>query len=416
MKNFKKLTNQFGIRNSEFAIKMAESPIVIEVKNLSKTFVVPTERRNTLKDTLFNLHRRNPKKEFKVLDSINFSVKKGEFFGIIGRNGSGKSTLLKILAKIYKPDKGSVVKIDGLISPFLELGVGFNPEMTARDNVYLNAAILGLTNAEIDKRFDEIIAFAELEAFVDQKLKFFSSGMQVRLAFAVAIQADTDIILLDEVLAVGDASFQQKCLDTFRLFKSRGKTIIFVSHDLGVVRQFCNRVLYLKDGNIEVLGDPNEVVDRYLYTDANVDKGDEKSVSDELADKPIKITNVEFVDRFGHNNKTFISGDSFMIKLHYQKFSKHLEEPVLGIAIYSDDGGLIYGTNTHLQGKKLLLGAYGILDLVCPKLPVMQGKFFLTLAFHHVNGKVYDWQDKKFVFYVQKHNNDDGLVAFDFQL
>ncbi len=409
MKNLKKLAQRKKQR-------LPEQPVVISVKHLTKTFIVPTEKRNTLKDTLFNLHRRNPKRQFKVLNNIDFSVKKGEFFGIIGRNGSGKSTLLKILAKIYKPDKGSLVKIDGLISPFLELGVGFNPEMTARENVYLNAAILGLAKAEIDRRFDEIIAFAELEAFVDQKLKFFSSGMQVRLAFAVAIQADTDIILLDEVLAVGDASFQQKCLDVFRKFKKCGKTIVFVSHDLGVIRQFCNRVLYLKDGKVEMIGDSNEVVDRYLYTDVNSRESTPDGTGNDGVDKPIEITKVEFIDRFGHNNKTFISGDAFTIKLHYRKVDKHLAAPVLGIAIYSDDNGLVYGTNTHLQGKRLFLGDQGVLDLVCPKLPVIQGKFLLTLAFHHVNGTVYDWQDKKFVFYVQKCNNDEGLIAFEFQL
>ncbi|MBP6085306.1 ABC transporter ATP-binding protein [Candidatus Gracilibacteria bacterium] len=408
MKKFKKSTHK-NVRNT------AEQPVVIEVKNLSKTFIVPTEKRNTLKDTLFNLHRRNPKRIFKALGDISFSVKKGEFFGIIGRNGSGKSTLLKILSKIYKADKGSMIKIDGLISPFLELGVGFNPEMTARENVYLNASILGLPKEEIDNKFVSIIAFAELEDFVDQKLKFFSSGMQVRLAFAVAIQADADIILLDEVLAVGDASFQQKCFDTFRQFKKQGKTIIFVSHDLGSVRQFCNRVMYIKDSKLQMIGDPNEVVDYYLYKDNDEEKAIPTLTSDTLKQKPIVIQRVEFIDKFGHKNKTFLSGDQFLIRVHYQKNVPALDDVVLGIAIYSDTDVHIYGTNTSLRRKKLELKGEGTIDLVCDNLPLLQGKFLVTLAFHHVDGTVYDWQDKQFTFYVQKNNSDDGLVAFNFK-
>jgi len=189
-------------------------------------------------------------------------VKKGEFFGIIGRNGSGKSTLLKVLAGIYQPDKGEV-KINGMISPFLELGIGFNPELSGRDNVYLNATVLGMTKKQIDEKFDAIVAFSELERFIDQKLKNYSSGMQVRLAFSVAIHANREILLMDEVLAVGDELFQKKCLEQFGKIKASGKTIVFVSHDADAVRNYCDRVMLLRSGKVMGIGDPAEVSREY---------------------------------------------------------------------------------------------------------------------------------------------------------
>ena len=387
----------------------------ISVKNVSKQFVIPHEKRQTVRDYIFNFWKKNEKEVFHALSDISFEVKEGEFFGIIGRNGSGKSTLLKIIARIYESTKGKV-EVRGKISPFLELGVGFNPELSARENVYLNGTILGLSGKQIENKFDEIIRFAELEQFIDQKLKNFSSGMQVRLAFSVAIQADADILLLDEVLAVGDANFQQKCFDVFRKFKKEGKTIVFVSHDIGSIRQFCNRALYLKDSKIEMIGDPNEVVDHYIYEDKKDEEVKEK-VSDEKIKKeikPIEITKVEFIDKFGNKNKTYLSGDKFTIRIHYKKNMKVVEDPVLGIAVYRDDGTHIYGTNTDLQKIDLNLKTKGVVELVCNNLPLIQGKFVTTLAFHRKDGVVYDWHDREYEFYVQKGGNKDGLVELDF--
>ncbi len=389
--------------------------IAISAKNISKRFIIPHEKRQTVREHLFHFWKKNTKKEFYALRNINFEVKRGEFFGIIGRNGSGKSTLLKIITGIYQPTSGKITK-KGLISPFLELGVGFNPELSARENVYLNGTILGLSKKQIDQRFQKIIEFAELEKFVDTKLKNYSSGMQVRLAFSVAIQADADILLLDEVLAVGDASFQQKCFDIFRKFKKDGKTIVFVSHDLGSMRQFCNRVMYFKDNKIKMIGDPNEVVDHYLYEDKKDEeetKKDQKDKSSKI--KPIEITKVEFIDKFGNKNKTYLAGDKFTIKVHYQKNVKIVEEPVLGLAIYREDGLHIYGTNTNLQKISLKLKDKGVIELTNNQLPLIQGKFLVTLAFHHQDGTAYDWQDKKWDFYVQKGGSHDGLVELDFK-
>lgn len=238
------------------------SNIAIEVKNLHKSFKLPTERAWGLKQAIFNrLKGVKGFKEQKVLNGISFEIHRGEFVGIVGRNGSGKSTLLKTLAKIYFPEKGSVT-INGSLIPFIELGVGFNPELSGRDNVYLNGALLGFSNHEMDAMYDEIVQFAELEQFMDQKLKNFSSGMQVRLAFSIAIRAKGDILLLDEVLAVGDAAFQQKCNDYFASLHGN-QTVILVTHSMSAVRRFCDRAILIDNGKIKLDGTPEKVSKAY---------------------------------------------------------------------------------------------------------------------------------------------------------
>ncbi|MFA6098844.1 MAG: ATP-binding cassette domain-containing protein [Patescibacteria group bacterium] len=235
---------------------------IIKIQNVSKIFKLPHERRNTLKEHFLGMLKRSQAERLKALQEVSFNVKKGEFLGIIGRNGSGKSTLLKIIAGILKPNSGRVI-VNGTIAPFLELGVGFQGDLSARDNVYLYGAILGLSRSTIDGKFSDIIKFAELERFVDQKLKNFSSGMQVRLAFATAIQAEADILLVDEVLAVGDLDFRKKCYDVFKRLRDEGKTIIFVSHDLFTVNKFCHRVILLESGKMVRQGTPAEVIEFY---------------------------------------------------------------------------------------------------------------------------------------------------------
>ncbi len=234
----------------------------ISVSNLHKSFKLPTERAWGLKQAIFN--RLRGIKGFKtqrVLNGINLEIKKGEFVGIVGRNGSGKSTLLKILAGIYYPEKGSII-INGNLVPFIELGVGFNPELTGRENVYLNGALLGFSNKEIDEMYDEIWKFAELEDFQDQKLKNYSSGMQVRLAFSIAIRAKGDILVLDEVLAVGDAAFQEKCNAYFASLHGN-QTVILVTHSMDAVERFCDRAVLINDGKIELDDKPKKIADAY---------------------------------------------------------------------------------------------------------------------------------------------------------
>lgn len=238
------------------------SDIAIEVKNLHKSFKLPTERAWGLKQAIFNrLKGVKGFKEQKVLNGISFEIHRGEFVGIVGRNGSGKSTLLKTLAKIYFPEKGSVA-INGSLIPFIELGVGFNPELSGRDNVYLNGALLGFSNHEMDVMYDEIVQFAELEQFMDQKLKNFSSGMQVRLAFSIAIRAKGDILLLDEVLAVGDAAFQQKCENYFKSLHGN-QTVILVTHSMENITKFCDRAILIENGKIKLDSDPGTVAKAY---------------------------------------------------------------------------------------------------------------------------------------------------------
>jgi ABC-type polysaccharide/polyol phosphate transport system ATPase subunit len=238
------------------------TPPMIEVAGVSKTFRIPHEQRTFFKEYFVHPLRRVTYERNEALKDVTFSVEAGEFFGVIGPNGSGKSTLLRILASIYVPDTG-VVRVRGLLSPFIELGVGFNFELNARDNIRINATLAGLTKKELDERFDEILAFSELERFVDQKLKNYSSGMLVRLAYSIAIQIPFDVLLLDEVLAVGDEAFQEKCFATFDAFRRERKTIVFVSHDLGLVSRFCDRALLLENGAVRAEGPPRDVIDVY---------------------------------------------------------------------------------------------------------------------------------------------------------
>jgi ABC-type polysaccharide/polyol phosphate transport system ATPase subunit len=234
----------------------------IEVAGVSKTFRLPHEQRTTLKEHFLHPFKRVTYETQRALDDVSFTVPHGEFLGIIGPNGSGKSTLLKIVAGIYRADTGTV-RIDGLLSPFIELGVGFNFELNARDNIRVNGTLLGLSKRELAERFDDIVAFAELERFVDQKLKNYSSGMLLRLAYSIAIQVEFDILLLDEVLAVGDQSFQEKCIATFDEFRQAGKTIVLVSHDLDTIERYADRVLLLREGRPIGLGQPHEILPRY---------------------------------------------------------------------------------------------------------------------------------------------------------
>jgi ABC-type polysaccharide/polyol phosphate transport system ATPase subunit len=245
---------------------MTMDDFAVKAAGVTKTFAIPHEQRTTLKEYFLHPLSRTTFERNEALKNVSFEIESGEFFGVIGPNGSGKSTLLKILAGIYRADSGGV-SINGRLSPFIELGVGFNMDLSARDNIRINATLAGLTRREISEKFDDILGFSELERFVDQKLKNYSSGMLVRLAYAIAIQVPFDILLLDEVLAVGDESFQQKCFATFDRFRELGKTVVLVSHDLGSVARYCDRALLLRNGVVETIGAPDDVIDTYHAQD-----------------------------------------------------------------------------------------------------------------------------------------------------
>lgn len=257
----------------------------IEVKNLVKSFKIPLDKGRNLKQKILGRASKGYR-EFMPLNGISFTINEGEFFGIVGRNGSGKSTLLKTIAGIYTPQKGKV-SVNGTLVPFIELGVGFNPQLSGRENVYLNAALLGFSREECDAMYDDIVDFAELHDFMEERLQNYSSGMQVRLAFSIAIRAKGDILLLDEVLAVGDKAFQEKCFNYFEQLKQEKKTVILVTHSMGNVERFCDRALLLNEGKIEFIGEPDEVSQRYLdlFKTPSKDKADSAS-SEKKLDEP----------------------------------------------------------------------------------------------------------------------------------
>src|SRR4051794_2878928 len=327
----------------------------IEVEGLEKTFRIPKHQVQTLKERALHPFRRTEYDELRVLRGVGFTIPQGEFFGIVGRNGSGKSTLLKCMAGIYKADVGSI-KVAGRMSPFIELGVGFNPDLTARDNVVINAVMMGLTPAEAKDRFDDIIAFAELEQFVDMKLKNYSSGMQVRLAFAVMVQSGANILLIDEVLAVGDAAFQQRCLDEFQRLRDEGRTIVLVTHDMTMVERFCHRALLLTDGDIEMIGDPHEVGRRYI--ERNFESFREGAVAaqpqparaeDEEREPPAaraEIADLWLEDDSGKRVNVMAHGDT--LHLHATIVSNtHVRDPIVDFWVDDEEGARILATSTR---------------------------------------------------------------------
>lgn len=286
------MTRHIGLRTE---INDPNNDTVIKVEKLSKSFKLPTERSSSLKQSFFNVLRgvKGYKKQ-KVLKDVNFEVKRGEFLGIVGRNGSGKSTLLKILAGVYTPEQGKVT-INGTLIPFIELGVGFNPDLTGRENVYLNGALLGFSRKEMDGMYNDIVEFAELEDFMDQKLKNFSSGMQVRLAFSIAIKAQGDILVLDEVLAVGDEAFQNKCNQFFnKIKKDKTKTVVLVTHAMENVRQYCDHAILIRDGVVKIDGSPKDVANSYSLENAERYIEEQKN-KQEITSEYIKNLNVKLL-------------------------------------------------------------------------------------------------------------------------
>lgn len=328
-----------------------KSDVAIKISHISKSFRVPHEKHNSLKDKA--VHIFGPKKftKYKALENIDFEIKKGEFFGIVGKNGSGKSTLLKMLANIYQPSSGKI-NVNGTLAPFIELGVGFNPELTGRENIFLSGAILGMNRKKIEKIYDDIVAFAELEEFMDQKLKNYSSGMQVRLAFSIAVRAESDILLIDEVLAVGDAAFQSKCLDYFQKLKLDKKTVVFVSHDMDAVERLCDKAAFINDSHLIAIGSVEKVID--AYSDINMKKmiteqnkkmaNKDKSIKTNLAE----IYNIEVL-RNGKSTKLLKPSEEFSVIFDVKAFEK-IEQPILGITIKQKESDVVvFADNTKIS-------------------------------------------------------------------
>jgi ABC-2 type transport system ATP-binding protein len=319
----------------------------VVVEDVSKQFVVPHERVDTLKERALHPFRRIGSERLQALEDVSFEVAQGEFFGIVGRNGSGKSTLLKCLAGIYRVDRGQIA-MRGRLSTFIELGVGFNMELAARDNVLINGIMLGLSPKEALRRFDRIIEFAELEEFVDLKLKNYSSGMQVRLAFSVMIQVDADILLIDEVLAVGDAAFQQKCFEVFQRMKDEGRTILFVTHDMAAVRRFCDRALLLERGRIEALGHPEIVGGRYLERNFAGGRAVHEDDETRMGDRTIEVLDAWFEEQ-GRRVDVLHQGNPCTVAMRV-RFNEPADDAVLAFLIENDRHDPLFATSSEDGG------------------------------------------------------------------
>lgn len=388
-----------------------QNQTAVEVQAVWKDFKLFHERNPTLKETLLR-GRRAAYESFWALRDVSFAIKKGETVGIIGENGSGKSTLLKLLARILRPDKGRIV-VNGKLSALLELGAGFHPDLTGRENIFLNGSILGLSRQEINSKLNEIIAFSELEKFIDNPVRNYSSGMYVRLGFAVAINVQPDILLIDEILAVGDESFQRKCLDKLFELKEQGKTIVIVSHALDSVRQICDRALWLEEGVLKKDGKAPAVVDAYLDK-VNQEEQQKAGLETETetgsrwGTGEIKITKVRLLNAAGLPQEQFKTGDKLVVALEY-KAKQKIKKPVFGVAVYSREGLHINGTNTKFYNQVVdEVSGSGKVFYEIERLPLLKGNYVLSVAvYDYACLHAYDHQERCYPFKVVNGDVND---------
>lgn len=359
--------------------------IAVAVRNIHKEFILPQHKNSTFKQTVVNIVKKNNKVTQNVLDGVSFDVNKGDFFGIVGRNGSGKSTLLKLIAGVYSPTSGDI-QLNGGLTPFIELGVGFNPELSGRDNVFLNGALLGFDRKQMNTMYDEIVEFAELEPFMDQKLKNYSSGMQVRLAFSIAIKAKNEILIFDEVLAVGDEAFQSKCLSVFEKYKAAKQTVILVTHDMAMVKKFCNCALLLSEGKIVEIGNPMIIADEYSQLNQIViDK--ETGAKNEKREKA-KNLQVNIMGESGPDKQNFDIGDKIAIDVSWDSLLVGAVDSV-GVNIFKQSGEHLTGINTRSSKNVIDLKSKNRVAIefilsICP------GKYFILVEAFNRDFKVVD--------------------------
>lgn len=386
-----------------------KSNIAISVKNVSKSFKLPHQKKESVKSLFMSMlsFGNNSYETQQALHDISFEIKKGEFFGIVGRNGSGKSTMLKILAGIYQPTKG-IVKVNGRLVPFIELGVGFNPELTGRENVYLNGALLGFSETEVKAKYDDIVEFAELLKFMDQKLKNYSSGMQVRLAFSVAtVLAESDILLIDEVLAVGDADFQRKCFEYFKDLKKKNKTVILVSHDMNAIREYCDRVVLIEDSKLIAEGRASKIATLYarMFTKDDVNK--KGKPTKRWGDKKVSFSSVEVIP------KKITDQDTIKIVTHAVA-DEDVESPIFGIMVKNAASQPILGTNTQIKQVKiesLKKGEHISLKWDVPNI-FGDGVYYIDPAVVHDNGvETHDWWEEAASFRVYKEEMTPYIIT-----
>lgn len=392
----------------------------IEVHNVVKTFKIYVDKGHTLKEvTLFSKRRKY--EERKVLDDISFEVKKGEAIGLIGHNGCGKSTTLKLLTKIMYPDSGNI-EMKGRVSSLIELGAGFHPDMSGRENIYINASIFGLTRKEIDTRVNDIIAFSELEEFIDNPVRTYSSGMYMRLAFSVAINVDADILLIDEILAVGDANFQAKCFDKLREVKALGTTIVIVSHSLGQIEQICERCIWIDEGKIRMDGLPEEVDFAYLeymgekgrgISSKNIDEKKTKASDEDINEnKKIEILEAYLVNKDGKVRDRFKVGEPVCLKIHYRA-NATVNNPLIGLRIYRCDNVNAYGINTQNERLTLKLDGEGWVECYFPQWSFVASQYHIDIAIREENMLLCDYKTNIITFVTYNPVYEEGIAHLE---
>lgn len=384
----------------------------IVVSHVSKNFALPHEQKRSVKSSFVGLFRSNHDVEVQhALQNIDFAIKKGEFFGIVGRNGSGKSTLLKILAGIYRPTKGQV-QTHGKLVPFIELGVGFNPELTGRDNVYLNGALLGFSKQEVDEQYNDIVQFAELERFMDQKLKNYSSGMQVRLAFSLAIRAKAEILLIDEVLAVGDADFQRKCFNYFRQLKKSVTTVVFVSHDMNAVVEYCDRAALIDRSQLVEVGDPEKIAEAYnrLFDSST----DGKQYIDEGSNLRWGDLAAEIVSCSTNKDTYHATDEAVSLEVTVRGIQPIEHNIAIGFLIKNSAGSSILGTNTYVQHHKIHGLTPGQTITVTWQIPQVfgDGDYVVDAALTSSDGSInHDWHQEMTHFKVIRDERTPYIIT-----
>lgn len=419
---------------------------VIRVNDVYKSFKIYFDKSATLKEKIL-FKNRNRHEVHEVLKGVSLTIKKGEVVGLIGENGSGKSTLLKLMTKIIYPDKGSI-EIKGKISSLLELGAGFHPDMTGRENIYTNASIFGLTKKEIDDRLEKIIVFSELGEFIDNPVRTYSSGMYMRLAFSVAINVDAEILLVDEILAVGDAAFQSKCFKKMQEIKNEGTTIVIVSHDLASIERLCDKAVWIDNGIKKIESRPHDAIARYLdkimnkennikIDDVNKEKievGNEEVVSDldecrnkekeeciiedtkledenRTGNRKLEITSVKIIDKNSNEEKYNLKPESTVkIVIKYKRNDNKIIDSVVGIGILRNDGLNCYGTNTYINnGEKLQIKDTGKIEITIDNMQLLEGEYTLDVALHDEYGMPYDYIRKTKSFNIYSAIKDTGV-------
>lgn len=417
--------------------------IVISARDVWKKYKIYYDKSPTLKERVL-FRNRTRYEERWVLKGIDLDIEKGQAVGLIGENGSGKSTLLKLFTRIIYPNKGSI-EMKGKVASLLELGAGFHPDMTGRENIYTNASIFGLTKEEIDEKLDDIITFSELEEYIDNPVRTYSSGMYMRLAFSVAINVQADILLIDEILAVGDLNFQKKCFNKLKELKRAGTTIVIVSHDLNSIENICDMAVWLNKGKLMAQGDTKQVIDRYMqYMNRKqearlrrehemeeerkgkaVEKVEIQSLEDDTQEeswdedskrwgsRDVEIVSVTMLDEQGRKKHSVEWGEKVTIRIDYMHHRK-AEKYVFGIGIFNQDGIHCYGTNTYIDGIEIeSINDQGSVEFVIDKMSLVEGKYYLDVAVHAEDGRAYDYLRGAYEFVVVSSIKDVGIARLE---